>query len=1080
MVQAFLKFLGGIEGEEKPMLLLLGKGFFMGIFLATYQIGSETLFLNTMGESYLDVAFFTTGFLGIVSTILYVSLQKRLKYSVLVTSNIFLILLFITGIRLSFEFIDYSVSENDFYILPFVLFVMIGPITAVTLLGFWGLFGRIFDLRQSKRIIGGIDTGQLSATILAFFSIPILTTYVIDKTYDLLMFSSLAAFGVFIFSITIIRNYNVDAVTKRQKGEMEQTIRFIDILKTPYLKMLSLFLVFSMGVSVFVSYTFLTATETMYPNETELANFLSFFNGAIMISSFLIQSFINDYIIENYGLKIALMVMPLVLILFTIGAVVSGHIFGYEEKSDVFLFYFLFTALGKLFTASLKDALENPAFKLFFLPLDVKIRFDVQTKIEGVVNQFSTLIAGAAQIGLGLLVFFELIHFSYFILGLAILVVIYATKLFNEYKTTLRGTLEVKKDEMRGEGKRNVHSTINVLKNELLEEETDRSIISLKLLERIEPIKLEDTLIEMLQTELPVVRKYSYVKLNECKPLHLLESLKEEVSYENIDRLKQLGNKVIDNFEKFKKVKISEERILPMIRSANFKDRILAARLLVNLEEDRHVSYVNELMRDINPEVKKAAMLTAGKLKRPELWPILIENLDIPAYSNVAMASLIASGDSVLQTVDNAFYKTNQSPNVMLRIIQVIGRLGGSKAIELLWRKIDYPDKSIISEILLSLSYNGFQAYDFQAARIKIAIEAIIGDIAWNIKALTEIPNDDHYDYMVRNAFEEENKQNYRDIFMLLAMIYDPQSIRLVQENIEEGSTDNVAFAIEMLQVFVEDNLKVKLFPILDDYKNSERLNKLQAYYPPEEFENYQDLLLQIINRDYNHINKWTKALAMYKIGSMPDAKVADALVANLFNPDYFMRETAAAIIYMIDQHQYDAHTARLDPKVKSDLDKAILPPVFQEEGGKFHKKLLNIENTMLLKEIDEFKSIPGAILIELAKVTDEIKIDEGITIIDKEDKGVYPIFIIVKGSIRLHDEDQTIKTLLERSVIGEEVILDSDKYNFSATTEEESLLLIISKDEFYDMMSKYIDMVDVTLRVLNSELKTEEHHIEI
>ncbi len=173
MLQAFLKFLGGEPGLEKHMWLLLGKGFFMGIFLATYQVGSESLFIQKLGEDYLDVAFFVTGFLGILSTVIFVNLQARIKFSSLVVANIFVIFFFVAGTRAAFEFL----SEDSIYYnyLPFILFVMMGPITAITLLGFWGVFGRMFDNRQAKKIIGGIDTGQLFATIIAFFSIPLIT-----------------------------------------------------------------------------------------------------------------------------------------------------------------------------------------------------------------------------------------------------------------------------------------------------------------------------------------------------------------------------------------------------------------------------------------------------------------------------------------------------------------------------------------------------------------------------------------------------------------------------------------------------------------------------------------------------------------------------------------------------------------------------------------------------------------------------------------------------------------------------------------------------------------------------------------
>ncbi len=144
------------------MLLLLAKGFFMGIFIATYQVGAETLFIYELGEELLDVAFFAAGVSGVVTTVIFVWLQRHIKFSTLVISNVFLIFLFVVGLRFGHMSIDWPYWS-------FVQFVMIGPATALMILGFWGTFGRMFDLRQSKRIIGGIDTGQLSATVLAFF-----------------------------------------------------------------------------------------------------------------------------------------------------------------------------------------------------------------------------------------------------------------------------------------------------------------------------------------------------------------------------------------------------------------------------------------------------------------------------------------------------------------------------------------------------------------------------------------------------------------------------------------------------------------------------------------------------------------------------------------------------------------------------------------------------------------------------------------------------------------------------------------------------------------------------------------------
>ncbi|MEM6641646.1 MAG: cyclic nucleotide-binding domain-containing protein [Bacteroidota bacterium] len=1081
MIQSFLHFLGGEDGEERPMLLLLGKGFFMGILLATYQIGAETLFLNILGDEWLASAFFFAGGAGIMSAALFVYLQRKINYSTLVLSTTFIILLFIGGLRTAFEFTDPGAGPTGaFQLLPFILFVMIGPITTIILVGFWGIFGRIFDLRQSKRIIGGIDTGQLMATMIAFFSIPLLRgAGIINETYDLLLMSSIAAVGVFVFTLLLTLKFNLNSSTKVLKGEKVEKVNFFSLMKDKYLRLLSVFLIFSMGAYVFVDFTFLSATETMYPEEEDLSNFLAFFSGTVILLSFFIQSFLNDYIIGKFGLKVALMTMPLILILFTVGAIVVGHIFGYEVKSQDFILFFVLTGTGKLFTAALKDALENPAFKLFFLPLDIKIRFDIQTRIEGVINEVAVFVAGAAQMALGLLVFFKLIHYSYLILALAGCVVYLSSKLFEEYKKTLKKTLEKQKAGLQGDGRRNENSMLDIIKNEIKLKDEERVINALQLFEKIEPIAFEFTLLNLLNDRQANIRKYAYQKLGDRLCWEALKVIVKDIKTEGDEEVLKVAKRTYRKLKEAASFHLTDVSIKELVRSTEADDRVKAARLLVKATEDRHVSYVIELLRDINPRVRTAAMITSGKVKRPELWPILIENLHLSTYGNVAMAALRASGENTFHAIDTAFYKTGQHQLTMLRIVQILGRIGGRGATELLWKKIDFPDKKIISELLLSLSYIGFVARDYQSARIKLALETEIGDIAWNIRSSLEIPAESKMDGLIKSAMVDEDVKNYDNIFILLSMLYDPQSVTLAKNNILNGTTESITFAVEMMDIFLEEELKDKVIPIMDELKVPERLSKLQANYPPESFDSYEDLLLQIINRDFNRINRYTKALAMYRFSELSTHVTAD-LIANLFNPDPLLLQTAAYVIYRIDEDAYYNHTKRLKPSTKKELDKAILPPVFKAEGEFFHQKLLLIQRVLRLKEIALFERIPGELITYMAEALEEVRVRLGEPIIREGDSGLTPFYIVLDGEIDLYEEEQKVGERLEGGIFGEKLLNESDTFDFSAVARTECTLLLMRKEELLNLMSKHLEILECWIDVLNGEVSKEEEIVDV
>lgn len=1079
MIKAFTRFVGGEDGEEKPILLLLGMGFFMGVYTASYEVGAKALFINTLGEAYLSEAFFAAGIMGIITTVLFTFVQKRMNFSTLALTNIFLIFLFMGGLRYAFSFDVDSLPYYEF--LPFLLFVMIGPIAAIQYLTFWGLFGRIFNLKQNKRIVGGIDTGQLTATIIAFFLIPVLVNYVIDETYDLLFVAAIASFCIFIFVFLIVSNFNVDTATKSSvlAGEegvtKQEDINYTDLFKNPFYKWMSLFLIASMGASVFVDYTFYTAAETMYPDEKKLASFLSFFEATTMIFVFIFQSFFNDKIIEDYGLKFSLRVMPLILLFFTVGVILTGHIYGYELKTDEYLLFFIFNVMAKLFTASIKDSLENPAFKLFFLPLPARIRFSAQNMIEGVVNQFAIFVAGVIQIGLGFLTFFKLIHYSYFVLGLAVIVILFAAKVFDEYKKTLKTSLEDNKNALTSSGlvAKNEKSTINVVLGELRSQKEKNVLSGLKLLERIDPLQLEFSLLDQLKSKSVTVRIFAYKKLEEKLIFSALSIVERTARNEKDEEVKFYADKCVTTLKEAFEFEPNFNNIRPLVRSTVANDRIYAARLLSKANDEKLIPFLKELMRDINPNVRLAAIIAAGKTKAPELWPILVENLHLPMYENAAASALVANGDSVFFTIDAAFYKTNQYFDTMDRIIQIYGRVGGRPALELLWKKIDHPDRKIISEILLSLSYIGFEAKDFQASRIKLAIENDIGDIAWNIKTMNEVDREDDIDEMIFNAFREENEKNYEDIFMLLSMVFDPQNILLVKENIKVGTTESITFAVEMINLFIDEDLKKKMVPVLDDLNDQQRLVRLRNYFPPESFESYTDLLLQIVNRDYNHINRWTKALALWKVGLMPKSEVSYDLIANLFNPDPFLLQTAASVIYRLDKNAYHHHTRRLKPQTKKELDRVILPPIYNMDED-YHHKMIGIEKAIFIKRVMAFANIPGRIICEMAEAFEERKVKKDEIISKRGASGEMPLYVIVKGSVEASDEKDEKRVFKPKNIFGEQLIVEGDTSEWEYTASEETVLLYLRKEELFNLMSKHLEVAQAFITIINGEVEEE------
>jgi hypothetical protein len=123
-----------------------------------------------------------------------------------------------------------------------------------------------------------------------------------------------------------------------------------------------------MVMFVFSQYSFQKLVKEQYPDERDLTNFNSFFIGAVYGISLIMQTFVNPRIISNYGLRVSLFILPLVMIIFSIASVSTGSFLGFEKSIAPagFIYFFLFISLSRLFNWTLRDSLENPVFKLFF------------------------------------------------------------------------------------------------------------------------------------------------------------------------------------------------------------------------------------------------------------------------------------------------------------------------------------------------------------------------------------------------------------------------------------------------------------------------------------------------------------------------------------------------------------------------------------------------------------------------------------------------------------------------------------------------------------------------------------------
>jgi ATP:ADP antiporter, AAA family len=1051
MKERLLRFTNVERDEAGRVLLLFLMGICMGVFIATMSVAAQALYLQMEGisEQYdLPYAMFKGGLYGLAATALYNFFQNRVPFAVLGTLS----LLTVAALSIVMKYgSSLFTSVQSFYEFGFAMII---PFSFLVYLIFWGSFTRLFNLRQSKRLVGTVDIGAMVVTIIAFFSIPVALNAGMktETLYDVGV-ASIVGF-IILFIYLAVRHVN-KAITFTQEKKLYKKLEILDFFKNRYIRYMSLFIIFSMVAINFIDYSFLNGVTLYYKDSQDyLPTFLSLFEGTLVIFTFLLDVFATDRLNSQYGMRVTLLLNPIFLGVVTVAALIIGLTLGYSLGAELFVVYFMTIAMSKLFIRSLKEAVDAPTFKMYLLPLQANIRLDVQTKIEGIVTALANVVAAGLIILITKSQLSDLIYLTAFTIPAFVIWYIATNNMHKSYKQTLQQALVENK-----EGASNVMTeyTVNsLLEKEITSSAEEKVIYGLKLMEKLEPTLFENAVVRLTASDNKKLRKFAEEKIAEL-------GIEKDGTKTDI---KSLAKEAALHAEESDLLSISVDNLMKLSKSIKQNDRILAAKLLRQLTSHRTIFILLELLRDGDPRVRYEALMTARKVKRQETWPILIEMLSSPTYGHHAAAALKEAGEVVLPTLEAAFHKSGQTDLVMLRIVQIMGRIGGPHALDLLWKKADFPDKRIVKQILYSLRYVNYQATGREARDVMSLLDTEISKTMWNLAAISELPDEKEYVFL-KESLKDEVEENYEHIGILLSILYDPKSVQLVRENLQTGDPDNITFAMELLDLFVDQSIKPKLFALLDDTPVEEKLSQLQLHFPRESYHPIQ-VINYILNRDFNLNNRWTKACAIHMSAYISDFRISRGLVAQVFNNDRLLQETAAWVIYNKDQKAFIGVRDRLPQKDKKFLDNSIENNQLLDglDDGFF----LGIETVMFLKTIPVFKNIQGSILADLADKITDIDLLEGESYKFNSDGINNPIFIVGHGAVQLKNDGDVISLLKKGDAYGDLFQEGPPVKANTLVAKERSVVFKIEIMDFYFVMANHHELVQGLIKNITEQ----------
>jgi CRP-like cAMP-binding protein len=127
---------------------------------------------------------------------------------------------------------------------------------------------------------------------------------------------------------------------------------------------------------------------------------------------------------------------------------------------------------------------------------------------------------------------------------------------------------------------------------------------------------------------------------------------------------------------------------------------------------------------------------------------------------------------------------------------------------------------------------------------------------------------------------------------------------------------------------------------------------------------------------------------------------------------------------------------------------------------------MLLIEKVLILRSSEIFQNTPETDLVELAAILEEIYLDAGSLLFAKGDTGNC-MYFIYSGSIKVHDGEHILAVLGENEIVGELSVLDAESRSASATTTEETILLKLGQEAFYEILLTTPDILKGILKTL-------------
>lgn len=1048
--------------EQSTLILFFLHNFFISIGTVLVYVSANIILLENHPEFSLPIAY-------ILSTLAMMGVGKIYEYyehHYLLQKLSSRVLLAVLMMSLLMGFIVY-LSHSIFTAVG----IMVGfrIIYLLVNLEFWGVSAVVFDVRQSKRIFSVIGSGDVPAKAIgAILTVLIHSTSVLAILISVAFVMFLLAFFTQkrTFRLTEMPEMQADRVRKKDEAQ--------------YIK--NLFggsrLVFEMCIGLvavslsatWIEYNFFVNVKYKFHSQHDVIAFVGYMLAITYSISTVVKLSLSSRVIDRFGLRNALLFLPIGTVIISAVLVVLSSI-----QNDENALWMEFSAAYLLFEV-MRRTMFDPVFLVMFQPLSTHQRLKGHTLAKGFYEPLGMGIAGLLLYAEYYFDFsFTWIHFGFTVLS-AFIAFYYLSRAFRHYIMELKTALSkrfLNNDELVMQG-----DAFQVILKNIESEKPEEVLIAIDWILRYDAEKLEKILPKLLQHSSEKVRLRALQELERTSPAsNILETLEGQVFKEPIADCRKLGVQILAKLQRFDNQKLQEllnstdiaftegaligslsvknslgETRLKSLcdKTSNLEEKNAALGIIKSLKLLPYEAFVVESLKDEN--LREKAIETAGKLTTPNLIKALAGQLSNHLVAKKSLRQLILIGEPSLTEIKHL--KGSKDVFVLQKIVSFCEKFQSNDSKKLLFELIENKNWEVSTAALKALG--SYPKDDSQQPYFEQILKQELAQTYQLLSGFGTLPDE---------TLQHEIDQTSDRIFYVLMLLYDRDIVQDAMQGVVHSSKEKRANALEILDNIIPREIYKCLHALLDDSSNEEKKVVFIAFF--DKNIETKSIIPLVLDKGERAFGTWTIAQALqawkpaqnqFSVGEISLFEVY------LNHPKNLIKEAAYKTLVSNEvfkqQPEFEKYIKLID--MSHSPEKATIS---------------ELERVIVLKNTQLFAETPENVLTSIVPIMKEISFYEGKTIFKKGEIGNC-MYIIYAGEIGIYDHETLLATFTKGDVFGELALLDAEPRSASAIAVSDVLLFRIDQEDFFDLMEERNELLRSVLRILCQRIRNQNDKI--